>query len=131
MTKETVTSVVISLFAILSFVGGWMLNSSSPLQGSVNQSNEYHSTTTLAGLAAGEYLVEADVLGSVVITSSTVDTFTLYDWDTATTTVSTTIAIFTPNTTPGTYTFDRALVKGGLVIKPAATTTGNFVTTYR
>ena len=100
--------------------------------GSVPISNEYHSTRVAFGATATTSPVSSGtrVLGSVVITSST-PTFTLYDWDGTTSTVSTTLAVFKPGIAEGTYTYDVALVKGGLYYYLPATNTGSFAITWR
>lgn len=106
--------------------------------GSVNQANEYKSTTTVALTAEGTYYVtntttdmvtfgRAGTLGSIVITSSSLSGFTVYDGNFVATS---TIADFPANATVGTYTFDVAL-RRGLSIKVPAAFTGNIVTTYR
>lgn len=120
----------VAVVAIAFLVGTFGLFNQEGSLGSVNQANEYHTTTTPSGASQySSFYTPATVLGSIVITSSTADAFYVYDWDTATSTVSSTVAYFA-NSPAGTYTFDIALFNG-LVIEPVVTTTGFFVTTYR
>lgn len=98
--------------------------------GSVAQANEYHATTTYVGATAGTYTITSStnaVLGSVVITSSTPTSFTIFDADGSATT---TVVTFKESTAVGTYTFDIGLLRGLRITIPSGFT-GNFVTTYR
>lgn len=106
--------------------------------GSVDRGNEYKATTTIATTVAGTYYVtntttdmvtfgSAGTLGSIVITSSSLSGFSVFDGNKVATT---TIAVFPANAAVGTYTFDVSLYRGLSIVVPASFT-GNIVTTYR
>lgn len=116
----------------LSFYAGTWLGTPKNV-GSVTQASEYQVTSTQAGTVAGLNNIFEGVgtLGSITIVSTTAAPgFTVYDADSATSTATTTIAVFPASATAGTYVFDVSL-KQGLRISVPSSFTGNFITTYR
>lgn len=116
----------------LSFYAGTWFGTPKNV-GSVTQASEYHATSTLAGTAAGlnNIFEGAGTLGSItIVSSSAAGGFTVYDADSATSTATTTIAVFPASATVGTYVFDVALTQGLRITVPSSFN-GNFITTYR
>jgi hypothetical protein len=100
------------------------LNPVLPAYGSVNQGNEYHSTTT-PYLASGTILNStAGALGSVIVTATS--TGVMYFFDATTTdvnkrtnntpTTTLLLASFPAGVPVGTYTFDAAYNNGLIVV---------------
>ena len=136
MLKQSLSTICIVVIAIVIGVIAFLIpkkSSNSNFLKSVNQSNEYHATSTLSGTAAGAYAIATGTpmtLGSLVITSSTASKITLLDWGGTTSTVTTTIATVRASAAEGTYTFDVAVLNG-LYYQLDTTNTGNFTITYR
>lgn len=109
-------------------LGNKLTNSDSPL-GSVQQGSEYHATSTPLALVADTYYLtkNSGVLGSIVITSSSVGNFIVSDADGATTGTAYTIA---GGQAEGTFTFD-ANMYNGIAITVPANHNGHIVTTWR
>lgn len=134
--KSNILGIVVGLLLVIGglFAGKNLNRSQEPALGSVTRTNEYFSTTTIAGTPAIRYKVASTtvVLGSVVITSTSVQDFWIYNWDGVgeMTASGTKVAYFPPSAAAGTYTFDILLNKG-LYISSTAAFTGNYVTTYR
>lgn len=117
---------------------------SEPVQGSIVDGQAYYSTTTVSGFAFGKTIKGATTtgasgtLGSVIIASSTVGTFALYDATTtnvnlrtgnkATSTI--TLASFGASSANGTYTFDTVF-NTGLLLDAGTGFNGSFTVTYR
>ena len=107
--------------------------------GSVNLSNEYHSTTTNAASPA-YFLLKSGTgaLGSVIITGSQNNALYLYDastTDSAKRTKTATsslnlLAAFPPQMATSTYTFDTTFFHG-LLVYFASTIAGTTTFTYR
>lgn len=138
-----------SLFLI---VGGFFYNQNQPVVASVSQASEYRSTMATSGLASASVarLVQTGqgTLGSVVITSTSATTFTVWDaTSTATTTYQTAtlrpdlteassttygrqVAAFKASPGENTYTFDVSLYKG-LVLEVPSGFNGSYTVTYR
>lgn len=106
--------------------------------GSVAKTNEYKSinTMTITGSSTNATLVKTGVgaLGSVIFSTTSAQSFTLYDVAVAanygSTTLSTKILEFATGTPAGTYTFDSNVYKGLAVYAPI-TSTKDIVITYR
>lgn len=112
--------------------------------GSVNQSNEYHSTSTSVttgsssfSTTAGDYKVlqtGPGTLGSVVITYGSNAPLRILDatsTKTNTEWATTTLADFKTTGTPGTYTFDVIFQKGLLVETVSTVGLASSTITYR
>lgn len=125
------TLAILIIAGVIGFLGYEMAQKNPPL-GSVSRTSEYRATTTESGTAAGLYTITsaAGTLGSIVITSSTAGTFTVYDADAVTSTATTTLAVFEANALEGTYTFDRVTYQGIKILVPSGYN-GNIITTYR
>jgi hypothetical protein len=118
----------IAVVAVLISLG---LSKSDLNLGSVGQSDAYKSyvpTSTETGLISIKS--SSGVLGSVIIASSSVGAFTVYDASMVSTTVTTTIASFKANSAVGTYTFDLNLYSG-LKVNMVAGNDSNIIFTYR
>lgn len=101
-----------------------------PTLGSVQVGSGYQATTTAVGATAGLYVISAvpGTLGSIVIVSTTpVSGFTVYDADS---TATTTVVAFPASTAAGTYTFDTNIFRGLRISVPSGFN-GQFITTYR
>ena len=123
---------VVAIMAVLFVVFSANEKKEMPL-GSVAVGSGYQATTTAVGATAGFYTITSvpGTLGSVVIVStSPVGGFTIYDADAVTTTATTTILSFPTSAPAGTYTFDTNLFQG-LVIQVPSGFNGQFITTYR
>jgi hypothetical protein len=119
--------IIVLLFLILLKTG-----SVTSTFGSVSQTGEYQSTTTVAATNSALVLkTSPGTLGSVIITSAATGYFTLYD---ATTTVPsqrakatsslTQLANFPVSAAVGTYTFDTSFYDGLIAVW-----TGNIAST--
>lgn len=122
--------ITILIIALIGGVIGFLINSPDNPLGSVQNSSEYHATTTAANTSAATYTIFTGpgTLGSLVVASSSGSTFTILDANG--TTATTTAAIFKASVAEGTYTFDRVLLNGLLITVPAGFN-GNYITTYR
>ena len=69
-------------------------------------------------------------LGSVVIIEDTAQVFTITDATSTTDALGVVVGVFEASVPHGTYTFDVQLNRG-LVIEPAASFAGTYITTYR
>lgn len=101
-----------------------------PTLGSVQVGSSYQSTTTVQGATAGLYTLTSvpGVLGSIVVVStSAVGGFTVYD---ATDAGTTTLVALPASTPAGTYTFDLNVFRGLRISVPSGFS-GQFITTYR
>lgn len=121
---------LVIVVAVLVYVPKQTTHITEPTLGSVQIGNSYQATTTAQGATAGLYTLTSvpGVLGSVVVVStSAVGGFTIYD----ATDAGTTTLIALPASTPaGTYTFDTNIFRG-LRISVPASFSGQFITTYR
>lgn len=131
MNKKTLIGVALGALVVGLLVAGSLGLFKEKNVGSVAQANEYKIVRYPADTSATNTVIftGAGTLGSIVITSST-DKMIVYDWNSATSTVSTTIAVFKPGASEGTYTFDASIYYG-LQIRNLTTTTGEVVVTYR
>lgn len=126
------TAVIVAIFALVI----WYAPVRQTALGSVIQGNEYTSTTTDSG-SVGHWLARSVTggstcaLGSIVVASSSVTTFQIWD---ATTTVtdlaSTSLVTLKASVPEGTYTFDVGCSRG-LVVDVPTNFDGNYVVTYR
>ncbi len=118
---------IVGVLGVLVMVVGvyffGVINRETPSLGSVADNGVYSATTTDVGFFNGGTTYKVvktgpGVLGSVVITTATAGTLSLYD---ATSTVTntlwatTTLATFRASVAAGTYTFDVSFTKGLLV----------------
>lgn len=121
---------LIIVAAVLIFSPKQTTHITEPTLGSVQVGNSYQATTTAQGATAGLYTITSvpGVLGSVVVVStSAVGGFTVYD----ATDAGTTTLIALPASTPaGTYTFDTNIFRGLRISVPSGFN-GQFITTYR
>lgn len=121
---------LVIVVAVLVYVPKQTTNITEPTLGSVQVGSAYQATTTAVGAAAGLYVISAvpGTLGSIVIVSTTaVSGFTVYDADS---TATTTVIAFPASTAAGTYTFDTNIFRGLRISIPSGFN-GQFITTYR
>lgn len=136
--KKYITTLLIALVLLAS--GVFIATASVDDSGvySYRQITSAHATTSPLMVKSGQ-----GVLGSIVISSSTVGTLNIYDGtvmpvktftggatSVATTTATTTIALFGASSANGTYTFDTAFTNG-LTVMPSTNFVGSFTITYR
>lgn len=117
---------------IIAFLGVLIvLFGGSATLGSVNQSNEYHATTTSA-IADGHWVLQTgqSVLGSVVVASSSATTFKVWNATSTTDIASSSPVQFGASPADGTYTFDIVMSRG-VVIELPANFDGSYTVTYR
>ncbi len=138
MSKRQYIILGVLILVLGIVVGSISFSKNKNINGSVAQGNEYHATSTKAGVTGGTMTLPATLcstggsLGSVVITGAGTGIVNIYD-GTSTVTNSqygtTTLASFPASTAAGTYTFDLATYRG-----IAIDATGNVATatiTYR
>lgn len=133
-------------------LGVVLLQDNHPAVASVSQASEYRSTMATSGLAsasAGRLIMTGQgTLGSIVVSSTSASTFTVWDatstattsYQTATlrpdlteassTTYGRPVAVFKASVGENTYTFDATLYKG-LVLEVPTGFTGSYTITYR
>lgn len=136
--KQTIISVITSFIVSIVVLFGFTsllkqdqeIKQYEPTLGSVQIGSSYQSTTTAQGITAGTYTLTAvpGVLGSIVVVStSAVGGFTVYD---ATDAGTTTLVALPASTPAGTYTFDMNVFRGLRITVPSGFS-GQFITTYR
>lgn len=121
---------VIIVLGVLLFYPKQKTQIIEPTLGSVQVGSGYQSTTTAQGATAGVYSLTSvpGVLGSIVVVStSAVGGFTVYD---ASDSGTTTLVALPASTPAGTYTFDLNVFRG-LRISVPSSFSGQFITTYR
>lgn len=120
---------------VFVLVVGYLLSSGSVNKlGSVNRSNEYRATTTLAAWANIPHMITSDssaVLGSVVIGTTHASIVEIWNATSSTDIASTTIAVIAASPVIGsTMTFDVAAPRG-LMVNTVTGFTGRYTITYR
>ncbi len=129
---KTIGTIIGIAMLMMSTLLGWLVcdhqNHNGGL-GSVAQTGEYKAKVSTA---AGHDLVQTGqtTLGSVTIVTDSGHTFTIWDATSTKDVASTTFVVFEASVPHGTYVFDTVLQRG-LVVEPAASFAGDFVTTYR
>lgn len=121
---------LIIVAAVFIFLPKQAAHITEPTLGSVQVGSSYQSTTTAQGATAGLYTLTSvpGVLGSIVVVStSAVGGFTVYD---ATDAGTTTLVALPASTPAGTYTFDLNVFRGLRISVPSGFS-GQFITTYR
>lgn len=144
MNKHLIGTGLILGIALLVFVGFQSL----PVLGSVADDGVYNYTRiTNSNASTSPQIIKQGqgVLGSIVVSSTTIGTLYVYDGTVmdvklltgastaqtfSTTTATTTIAYFGPSPTSGTYTFDVAFTDN-LVIMPSTDFYGSYTLTWR
>jgi len=130
------------------FIGGYLAIDTNQAIGSVAFGNEYQSyriTSDNASTSAQLVKLGSGTLGSIIVSSSTAGTLEVYDGvisgktltggdltpgQGATTTATTTVALFPASAVAGTYTFD-AVIKNSLYVLPSTNFVGSYTITYR
>jgi len=123
-------NVIIGLMVGIALIGGLLYGYEQKEDlGSVNIANEYHYASSTG---AGAVLVQTGhtVLGSVIILEDSAHAFTISNATSTTDLSGTVVGVIEASAPHGTYTFDISLSRG-LVIEPAASFAGEFITTYR
>lgn len=136
MNKKLYVIAAVSLLAGL-LIGAANVFNDVPL-GSVVRGNEYRSTNvtslTASGTSATILKSGSSVLGSVVFSTTSAQSVTLYNVlggvNYGSTTLSTKIADFATGTPAGTYTYDVSVSRGLGVYMPVLSTK-DIVITYR
>lgn len=132
---KTLNIILVGVFLLVTFISV----NSGIAEASVPQGHEYQATTTVAMAANGHRIIATSTtnrvsLGSIIIASSTSAAVTsgLRIWNaTSTTDVgSTSIVLFAPQASNGTYTFD-AILSRGLIVELPANFNGSYTITYR
>jgi hypothetical protein len=143
------TKILIGLGLMLAVLGGiYFTLNTEQVVGSAVIGNEYQSYRITSGNAStSAQLVKLGpgTLGSIIVSSSTTGTLEVYDGvisgktltgaaltpgQGATTTATTTVALFPTNAVAGTYTFDSIITKS-LYILPSTNFVGSYTITYR
>lgn len=122
---------IIALTAVVVLFASFFIHpKKDPVVGSVVMGNEYNyfNASSTAGLTCVKSL--PGTLGSVVISSSTLQQFTLTDATSTIDAASTTIAQFFAFPPAGTYQYDIAFTRG-LCIRSASGFGGMYTVTWR
>jgi hypothetical protein len=98
--------------------------------GSVKAGNEYRYASSTGALTKTLRADNPATLGSITIVKATAQAFVVWNATSTTDISSTTVVTLPASIATGTYTFD-IIVPRGLVIVPAASFAGEYITSYR
>lgn len=127
--KNIFLGIVIVVFSLGGFFLGYDLVQPEENVGGVTIGNEYQYASSTG---AGAVLLQTGptTLGSVIIMTPSAHTFTIKNATSTTDLTGTVVGVLEASAVEGTYEFDIRLDKG-LVVEPASSFAGQYVTTYR